>query len=302
MMIESAYDYIAQELGFEKIRTSLGAEFDLLVKAHDAIHEYILLASLFFPDGDTQKSDWDRKSAFLFVYHSEVFEQAHRSLIEALCAHYNAAFILLRATLELLLKGAFWECLSHKAFREDSHILDADKRGKNLKDRLRENLEQSSNLEEQLEFTSASIYDVLGSEIEQSRLRVSIETIVRQLDKWSIFAPIPNAVALIYERAYRNLSADVHVVPDRTDIGSRLASGTSKAFEREVLPEILRGYAELLHQIMDVAVVVEFNVLGDIAREHEGVSEQLMMRLRILERLGLEYSLVKAKGLLNVAV
>ncbi len=298
-MIESAYDHIAQELELEKIRPSLEAELDLLVKAHNAVHEYVLLASLFFADEGAQK-DWNRKSAFLFAYHSEIFEQAHRSLIEALCAHYNAAFILLRATLELLLKGAFWECLSHKVFREDSQILDADKRGRNLKDRLREHLKQSPNLEGQLELISASIYDVLGSEIEQSDLRVSIETIVRQLDEWGIFDPIPNAVAFIYECAYRRLSADVHVVPDRTDIGRRLDSGTSRAFEREVLPEILREYAKLLHQIMDVAVVVEVNVLRDLVGEN-GAREQLMKRLPTLECLGLEYGLARMKGLLDVA-
>lgn len=299
--IEPAFSHMVQELGFDKVKVSLEAEFDLLEKAHDAIHEYLLLAPLFFSFRDAQKSDWDRKSAFLFVYHSEVFEQAHRSLMEALCAYYNAAFILLRTTLELLLKGAFWECFSHRAFRDKSRVLDADKRGGKLKDWLREKIERHSHLEEQLELVSASIYDVVGSKIDEPTFRVSVKTIVQQLDEWGMFNPIPEAANLVYQDIYRKLSADVHVVPDRTYIGSRLTSGTSEVFDRGVLVEVLHEYAKWLHQIMDIAIVVEPNVIGDFIRKHKEVGEQIMVRLPELERLELEYGLVRTRDLLDVA-
>lgn len=59
--IGSAYDHIVQELGFDfdKAKVSLEVGGDFLKKSHDAIHEYLMLASLFFPLQGAQKSDWD---------------------------------------------------------------------------------------------------------------------------------------------------------------------------------------------------------------------------------------------------
>ena len=131
--------------------------FESLQKAHDAIHEFMLLAPLSVPS-KIDTTGWHRKSAFL-TYQWEAFHHAHRSLIEALCGYYNVAFILLRATFELLIRGAFWECLSHKTFRDNSQVLDNDKQGKAIKGWLNSIFEAAPNIEEEFEQISASIYD-----------------------------------------------------------------------------------------------------------------------------------------------
>jgi len=142
---------------------------------------------------------------------------------------------------------------------------------------------------------------VVGCKIEEPKFRASVKTIVEQLDEWGMFTPIPKAADLIYQDIYRKLSVDVHVVPDRTDIGNRLTSGASEVFERKVLPEVLREYAELLHQIMDVSIVVELNVMGDLVREYGDVGGQIRARLPVLEGLGLKYAFAGARKVLGMA-
>lgn len=116
-LLELAYSHTLSEFGLENVKLSLALELSNLQRTHDAIHEFMLLAALLAPSSTGKEPDWDwhSKSAFL-IYHWEVFHHAHRSLCEALCAYYNAAFVLLRVVFELLIKGTFWECLSHREF------------------------------------------------------------------------------------------------------------------------------------------------------------------------------------------
>src|SRR5215470_2375607 len=141
-LLESAYPHIENELGLRHIRLSLRSEFQNLQKAHDAVHESMTLAPLLISLPSGQEPAWERKSAFL-TYHWEAFHHAHRSLYEALCAYYNVGFVLLRVTFELFLKGAFWECLSHKKFHDNSQILDNNEAGKKIKTWLRAVFEQA---------------------------------------------------------------------------------------------------------------------------------------------------------------
>jgi hypothetical protein len=181
-LIESAYSHTVDELGFENVKPSLRIDFENLEKAHDAIHEFRLLATKLFPSQVTKEIGWHRRSAFL-IYQWEAFHHAHRSLIEALCAYYNVAFILLRATFELLIKGAFWECLAHREFRENSQVLDGEKAGREIKKWLNEIFELAPHVEEEFEETSAGIYDKISPIVEDPKFRPNIKTIIRQLDQ-----------------------------------------------------------------------------------------------------------------------
>ncbi len=296
--IESAFRHTLDEAGSHHVEPSLRAEFDLLQKAHDAIHEFMLLAPLCFPTEDAHEISWENKSAFL-VYHWEVFHHAHRSLIEALCTYYNVAFILLRTTLELLLKGAFWECMSHRQFRDNSPILDDSSHGKEIKSWLRTLFEASPNIEKELDQTSAGIFDKVGLRIGDPTFRPSVKTLVRQLDQWGIFTLITNATNVVYERLYSGLSADVHVIPDRTDIGKRITSEMPDLFEQLIVPARLREYATILHEIMDVAIVIELNILQDLIERFESARLKLSERLTVMEQLGLKYAPMRARELLK---
>lgn len=296
-LLESAYHHTAKELGLENVKPSLRIEFENLQKAHDAIHEYMLLAPMLFPSQIDDETGWGRKSAFL-IYHWEAFHHAHRSLIEGLCAYYNVAFILLRVTLELLTKGAFWECLSHKEYRENSQVLDKDGWGKKIKERLNEIFKIAPDVEEEFERTSTIIYDKFGTIIEESNFRLNFKTIVSQLGQWGVFNPIPDPMTSIY-KIYKQLSADVHVVPDRTDIGRRLVAESREIFEQELLPDTLREYANSLHEVMDLAIVIELNIMRDLIEKYDKAKANLGERLETLKHLGLEYSLKRAKQLLE---
>lgn len=295
-LLDSFYRHIESEIGLEHIKTSLTPEISHLQKAHDAIHEFILLAPLLSAHSSSTETDWLRKSAFL-VYQWEAFHHAHRSLFEVLCGYYNVAFVLLRVTFELLIKGAFWECLSHKKFREHSQALEEDKAGRKLKGWLKEVCESDPDLEEKFEQVSASIYDKIGTSLGNSQFLPSIRTILRQLDQWGILNPLSEAE--VYSEVYRRLSADVHVTPEKTDIGRRLVDETSEIFEQQLLPETLREYTGLLHSVMDLAIVIELNIMEDATEQYEEARLNLRARLGTLKRLKLRHSLTRAKELLG---
>jgi hypothetical protein len=76
---------------------------------------------------------------------------------------------LLRTTFELLIKGAFWDCLSHKTFRDNSQVLDNDKQGKGkaIKEWLNSIFEADPNVEEEFEQISVSIYEERVAEVDE---------------------------------------------------------------------------------------------------------------------------------------
>jgi len=297
-LVESAYRHTVRELGLENVKPSLRLEFESLQTAHDAIHEFMLLASQLFPSKGNKEISWHRKSAF-FTFHWEGFHHAHRSLIEALCAYYNVAFLLLRTTLEIVLKGAFWECMSHKEYQQDCQVLDSDGWGKRIKERLNEIFKLSVEVKEDSGEISASIYDKISPIIEEPDFRPNIKTIVRQLAQWDILNPIPDPVASIYKDIYGRLSADAHVVPNRTDIGKRILSMPDQIFDQEILQDSLSEYAHCLHEVIDLAIVVELNIMRDFIEQYGEVKANLQERVETLEELGLKYSLIRAKKLLK---
>jgi len=297
-LVQSAYRHIVEEVGLDNVRPSFGLRSKDLQKAHDSIHEFMFLVSLLFPSQADRGVGWHKKSAFL-TYHWEAFHHAHRSLIEALCAYYNAAFILLRSVLELVIKGAFWECLSHKEFRENSRVLDTDPQGRKIKEWLAEIFEVAPDVEEVLERISASIYDKVSTIVEDPSFRPPVKVIVRQLDQWGIFNPLPDPVTSIYDEIYGTLSADVHVVPDRTDIGKRMVAAPDEILEQKLLQSMLGEYANYLHQVMDLAIVVELNIMRDLVDRYNESRSNLRGRLDALEQLGLEHSLARAKELVK---
>jgi len=292
--LREAFNHVLAELEVYNIKTSIErSDLEKLARAHDSIHELMYLAPLCL----SSRASWHRKSAFL-VYHFEAFFAAHRSLIEALAGYYNAAYTLLRNTLELLLKGAFWECMAHAKFREKTDIL--KRKLKKIKvcerkvdilgwfgDVFKLKPERKGELEE----VSGGIFDIIASLFEDKELRKLIpdfRTIVEQLDSWGVFHPIQNPVEEVYEHIYGELSKDVHVIPDRTDIGRRLLRGEN-LFETIVIPEELDRFLTLLHKVMDVGVVVELNILSDWIEQDAEVRARLEERLPVLKSLELSY-------------
>jgi len=299
-MFKKAFSHLIGEIELPNMAISLfKGDFEKMRKAHDAIHEFITLAPLCLPSQD--RVSWQTKSAFL-LYQYEVFCQAHRSFLEILSGYYNAGYTLLRNTLELLLKGAFWECLAHSQFRDDAKVLCEDRKGKELIRWLDDVIRLRPSIEEEFEQTSAAIFDKTAPIFEDERLRSkiipSIPTIVKQLRAWGVFSPIsPGEVMEFYNGIYKELlSAEVHVVPDRTDIGRRILV-EEDFFEIAVMPHELDKYTEILLKIVDVGTVIELNILEDWIAQDGGVKAKLKGRLAVVEDLGLHYTIEKLTSL-----
>lgn len=297
--IDNALSHIGQEIGFENIRISIESNYEMIQKAHDSIHEFMYLVSFCLPD--QPGVSWHSRSAFL-CYHWEAFHQAHRSLLDALSGYYNSAYVLLRNTVELLLRGAFWECLAHKEFREKAAILEKHKgKRRSLKDWIDSLIEQKPSIEKYLEETSAAIFDrtaILFDDRHFQREFVDMplfSTLIQQLIEWGVI-DIPNSYDKLYADIYSNLSRDVHSVPDTTDVGRKLVLGKD-FMETEVISSELNGYIKLLQEIIDIGIVIELNLLRDWIRR--GGRNRLKDRLSVLQDLGLQYSARKLNDLIR---
>jgi len=109
---------------------------------------------------------------------------------------------------------------------------------------------------------------------------------VEQLAEWRIFDPIENPLKYVYDDIYKELSADIHVVPDRTNIGRRLLA-EKELFETEVIPDEINKYTETLHKVMDIGIVAELNILEDLTNMNEKVRKWLNERLFVITDLEL---------------
>ncbi len=282
--------YTINEIQIPNILSSLQIiDFNLLRKAHDSIHEFIYIAPFCLPRG----CSWHSKSAFL-TYHYVACDQAHRSFLEALAGYYNVANIILRSVLELVIKGAFWECLSHKKFRENAGVIEKETGVKirdsrrTILDWLRDVVQLKPEIEDGLEQTSAGIFDKIAplfEEPELERLVIALKPriIIEQLSVWKILDPYKQDDV---HRVYKKLSQEVHVIPDKTDIGRRLLH-EKDIFEVKVIRKELEEFLKLLHRVMDIAIVIELNILSDWIIQLEDKTK-LKERLPVLMDLELE--------------
>jgi len=295
---DRAIFHLLPEFELPNVLASLEADYEMIEKAHDSIHEFMYIAGLCLPTN--AGVSWHSRSAFL-ICHWEVFHQLHRSFLEALSGYYNAAYVILRSTLELLIKGAFWECLAHEGFRDKATVLQKAKgKHRSVKDWIDSLIDVDPAIKRVLEETSAAIFDktaILFNDRQFQKQFVkmpSFSLAVRQLIEWQIL-DIPNSYEILCEDFYRDLCKDVHVVPDATDVGRRLVSQRD-FMEIEVMPEQLTAYVKRLHNLIDIGTVIELNVLRDWIEL--GGKRALKERLNILKDLGLKYGVRKLEALI----
>jgi hypothetical protein len=298
-MLSKALSHTLKEIGIPNMVASIELDFGEIQKAHDSIHEFIYLAPLCLP----KDKSWHEKSAFL-TYHYVTLDMAHRSLLDALAGYYNSANILLRSTLELLIRGAFWECLAHKDFREKIEKSETKKGKKTLKGWINELIKQRPDIEDELEGTSAAIFDKTAIIFEDSKFEKefihhpNFREIIEQIADWNIFDPIQDPMELVYNKIYGELSKNVHVIPDETDIGRRILSQRD-LFETDVNPDELSKFVKVLHEVVDIGIVIELNVLSDWINQDREVKTKLRERLAVIEDLGLKFSSEKLKRLME---
>ena len=157
---------------------------------------------------------------------------------------------------------------------------------------------QKPSIEKELEEISAGIFDKVGPIFKNSKLKNLIpqpKVVIEQLSEWEILDSISEPLEKVYN-LYSNLSAEVHVIPDKTDIGRRLLL-QKDLFETEFMPEELREFITILHEVMDIGIVIELNVLSDWISQDGKTKAKLKKRLAIMKDLELKLSSEKLKSL-----
>ena len=297
--IKRVLDHTFLEVGISNmVQSLLVADRDLLARTHDSIHEFVLIAPLLLPPGHS----WHEKSAFL-AYHHVAFHQAHRSFLEALAGYYNTAHVILRSVLELVLRGALWECLAHREYRERAYVIERRARAKvygkrrTILDWLQEIIQRAPQVEKDFERVSGAIFDKISPLFRDPELRRLVprpKVVVEQLAEWRILTPY--SADEVYA-VYSELSEEVHVAPDRTDLGRRLLRERD-LFKVEVIPEEINKYLRLLHRTMDVSIVVELNVLSDWVKQSRH-KQELVEKLEVLSDLKLQRAYDRLSTLLE---
>lgn len=297
--VREAYSHTKGELRLDNVRASLRKMLEKLQKPHDAIHQFVYTPAQITSISDGSQAEipiWPTMSA-LIIYHWEAFYTAHRSFLEALSAFYNVAFATLRLSLELIIKGAFYECLARKECRENWYISNKNKESVNLKGFLLDVLQRNPPLENDLREVSGSIFDILAPVIDDTAYRPSFRAIVSQVDHWGMFRPIEDADDLVYRQLYQPLSGDVHVIPDKTDIGRVILTDSLRLFdEPKVRSDILEEHADYLKRVMDVGIVVTLNLLENIISSHDWVKDNLRNLIVEFQALELPLSSYRARG------
>lgn len=296
--IDGALNHIQNELLLSKIRESLEVDYEKARNAHDSIHEFMFLIGKLVPS--SQDYSFKKHSAYL-VYHWEIFDLSHRSYIDALSTYYNAAFILLRSTIELMIKGTFFECLAHKKYRENSLVLDSDERGKKIKNWINQLINYESSIANDLEHISGSIYDKIADFVLERDNVPSISKMLKQIINWGILDGIEEPYNLIYGNIYEKLSFNAHVLPDYIDIGRVLVSEKDLFQEREVMSNHLLEYFNMVHTIMDICMVASINILKENIQSFKEVKENI--RERSMDKqfvsLGLKHTQKRIRELQN---
>ena len=271
--VSSILNIIRDDLLKQQLTDSLNIDLPKAVKSHDSVNELKSLAGILVPT----KSDAYHKHTAYIIYHWEIVDIAHRSYLEAISAFYNAAFVLLRSTLELLINGIFFDCLSHEKYRNNSQRLDDDNKGIKIKSFLVRRIKADERLSETLEETSAAIFDKISTYVSHRENIPSVSTMLKQIIDWKIFEGIDQPYEKIYSM-YQELSLDVHGRPDNTDIGRTLVSDLPIFQNKEVMKEHLIKHFDTLHSLMDIAMVATLNIFKDYIKDPK-VNEDLRMLL-----------------------
>jgi len=215
-----------------------------------------------------------RLSAFRLYYNDSV-HLARRAWIETTCFYYGVGHALLRNALESLIRGAFWEGMAHKQFREEAHVVrrTGQKVGtetRTLLDWFTDFFKYHADARDTLEQVSASVFDMtsaLFSEKSLSRVAPNFKRMLEQVAAWEMLKPMEAPVPAIHEHLYWELSKDAHLIPDKTLMGRRFVE-EKEAFPLIAFhPEELDSFCGALGCAADVGMVLSLNLvlmIGDL--------------------------------------
>lgn len=201
--------------------------------------------------------------------------------------------------LELIIKGAFWEYVAHKRYRDQLKRHTGS--GKDTIRKFIEDLiEETPEFENQLEKLSVSIYDKTYQLEDKNIYIPNFREIIIQLGEWDLFSPSnkKEAEKILYG-LYQASSKNVHVQPDFTDIGRRIASNDDELFKTTVIIKELDNYLNLLFKLIDFATLVELNVLDDLIINNLKTFKVLNLTPHTFKSLNLNLAFNKLESLIS---
>jgi hypothetical protein len=240
-------------------------------------------------------------SAFILYQWDAIVNHSRASLILALSALYNLAFTLLRNSLELLIKGVFYEGLAHRRYREN-WIINLDYEESRLRQEIINILRSRPDLQRELEENSSLLFDLMLSNETLQNYLIRYRNIVPQVVHWGFLHPLREEDArLCLNRLYTKLSLNVHEHPSTTDMGRAIIERGEVLFEQEPIADSLREFLNAWLQIYDIATVIVINVSRSRRSDEEVISilSSTLSNLPEYERaeLSLTRSLVENLGL-----
>jgi len=237
-----------------------------------------------------------KHSAF-YIYHVEATFFSRRALREAVCSYYGVAGSLLRSGCEAIVRGAFWECLAHKSYRDRAEILAEPKRKRkiegtqrNVLDWLKERFQAVPELEAPLESWSGGIFDMISPLFENKVLLAAVPNIkmtVEQLNAWKMFEPMADPVSEIYDDLYASLCDDTHLIPDKTMMGRLMIAGKDPSALFEPSQEEFDSFMRLLLRLAEIGALALLNVLDDDSRTDEALRAKIASMQPVAEQISL---------------
>jgi hypothetical protein len=211
---------------------------------------------------------YNRNSAFLFL-HWEAIDTMKVSQIAAFSFRYSVGFSLLRNALETLIRGAFYNSIASKRFRNECVTLDAvvklRKKGSKQKTSFREVLQREADTgavnPEEWESYSAGIFGfvtTIQADSDKWRILPYVFEMLDELDKCGLLHPFGKK---IFHDIYMELGLSTHIAPDYTDLGRRLGSDSKIFAKPEFISSEFKEYVVELALVMEFAMCLTFNVL-----------------------------------------
>lgn len=220
-------------------------------------------------NGEPSTTLLHRHGAYI-IYKTQAEDDLEASFALAMLGRYSAASVLLRSSLELLCRGAFFDGIAKRDLREGCKLLSKktkkriDNKRRSIEDLFNDLSKLNPQLYDDFELNSGCILDKL-SVFSRNRLFQnmfpSFYKIVEQLERWGHFHPIDDSINLVYHGGYHLLSLPTHGHIDSLDIGRRMLDGESMFAQPTRRPNYLESYLSNFDQLLDLGLVLTFNLI-----------------------------------------
>lgn len=234
------------------------------------------------------QAELDKRSAFMKQYFIESAQNFEIAFKNALAAYYSAAFSMLRNFLEAVIVGATCEYLAHAQYRNNHKCID-----ENLINKIESlSADEKNDIEDQ----SSKILPIVWKFLEDGKIRkFNIRDLIMALNNWGAVHPL-NDIDKIYN-LYGELSGFTHQLPSYLDTTQRIIdldyNSNIPVYEVRPMKENLDIFCDLGCRVLDVAIIIELNIMREFITSTVMDSMVVADQLRIISDENLSLPLTK---------